>query len=112
MPLPAKIWYAVSNHQEQCLLDVNTCRKWLGYSCSAHKIKKSSLDTNNKKIIIENHKKDITVSINNIWYRYSKGAQDLLKGVKLQAKAGEILAILGENGTGKSTLLSVISGSG
>lgn len=39
----------------------------------------------------------------------SYGAHDVLKGIDLHIQEGKITAIIGSNGTGKSTLLSVIS---
>ena len=36
--------------------------------------------------------------------------KEILKGVNLEIKTGEIHAIMGPNGTGKSTLSSVIMG--
>ncbi len=45
--------------------------------------------------------KNLRVSINN---------KEILKGVNLEVKPGEVHAIMGPNGTGKSTLASVISG--
>lgn len=45
--------------------------------------------------------KNLKVSINN---------KEILKGIDLEVKAGEVHAIMGPNGTGKSTLASVIAG--
>ncbi len=45
--------------------------------------------------------KNLRVSINN---------KEILKGVNLEVRPGEVHAIMGPNGTGKSTLASVISG--
>jgi len=45
--------------------------------------------------------KNLHVSIN---------GKEILKGINLEVKAGEVHAIMGPNGTGKSTLASVIAG--
>ncbi len=45
--------------------------------------------------------KNLRVSINN---------KEILKGINLEVRAGEVHAIMGPNGTGKSTLASVIAG--
>ena len=46
--------------------------------------------------------KNLHVSINN---------KEILKGVNLEVRAGEVHAIMGPNGNGKSTLANVIAGS-
>ena len=50
------------------------------------------------------------VNLCEVHFRYEKESTDVLKGLNLTAYKGEILSILGSNGVGKSTLLSVISG--
>ena len=42
--------------------------------------------------------------------RVSIEEKEILKGVNLEVKGGEIHAIMGPNGTGKSTLSSAIMG--
>ena len=50
------------------------------------------------------------ISLEEVWFRYEKESPDILKSVSLKAYPGELLCILGGNGTGKSTTLSVLSG--
>ena len=49
-----------------------------------------------------------TLEIKNLWAKVPE--KDILKGVDLVIKTGEVHAIMGPNGTGKSTLSSVIMG--
>ncbi|MCD6660261.1 MAG: Fe-S cluster assembly ATPase SufC [Lentimicrobium sp.] len=48
------------------------------------------------------------LSIKNL--RVSINGKEILKGINLEVKPGEVHAIMGPNGTGKSTLASVIAG--
>ena len=50
------------------------------------------------------------MELREVWFRYEKDSPDILKGVSLRAYPGELLCILGGNGTGKSTTLGILSG--
>lgn len=45
-----------------------------------------------------------------IFFRYEKNGRDVLRGLNLTVKKGEIYCILGGNGTGKTTALSILCG--
>lgn len=53
---------------------------------------------------------DVSLKLKDVCFRYEKNEKDILKGVNAEIKKGEIFGILGANASGKSTLLSVISG--
>ncbi len=50
------------------------------------------------------------LELEEVWFRYEKKEQDVLKGLSLQAYPGEFLAVLGGNGAGKSTALALAAG--
>lgn len=50
------------------------------------------------------------LNINNLHAQIEEDGKQILKGLNLEVKAGEIHAIMGPNGAGKSTLASVLSG--
>jgi energy-coupling factor transport system ATP-binding protein len=49
------------------------------------------------------------VNLKNLWFTYP-GGQEVLKDVSLDIKEGEFVALLGENGAGKSTMLRQLTG--
>lgn len=50
------------------------------------------------------------LTLKDVWFRYEKSAPDVLRGMSFTAHAGEITAILGGNGAGKSTALALMLG--
>jgi len=51
-----------------------------------------------------------TISLRNITYRYPSSKEFTLKGIDLEIKPGEMVAIAGSSGAGKSTLVDLILG--
>ena len=50
----------------------------------------------------------IEIELNNIKKNY--GLKNVLDGVSFEIKTGEKIALIGDNGSGKSTILKIISG--
>ena len=49
-----------------------------------------------------------TIELKEVWKRF--GRQDVLSGVNWQAEGGELVALMGVNGAGKTTVLRILSG--
>jgi len=45
-----------------------------------------------------------------VWFRFDREGKDILRSANLCAREGEILAILGGNGSGKTTFLRLAAG--
>ena len=56
------------------------------------------------------HGKTVAAEMKTVWYRYEKGLPDVLRGTSLRVYEGELFAVLGGNGTGKTTMLRVLAG--
>ena len=50
----------------------------------------------------------IEIELNNVKKNY--GLKNILDGINFEVKTGERIALVGENGSGKSTVLKIISG--
>ena len=56
------------------------------------------------------HGSEIALELRDVFFRYERNAPDVLRGLSLSVYENEIFCILGTNGCGKSTTLSVCSG--
>jgi len=102
MPVPMRIYSAVDNDL-MCPVTVRDGREWLShFEVKNYNWKK---DDGEKR---QNQK--LSIELNEVWFRYEKESLDVIKGLSLKAYAGEITAVLGGNGTGKTTALSLIGG--
>ncbi len=80
---------------------VRDAKTWFKKYSKTHSfIQKNCRVADNKEAVIE---------IKDLWFRYEKNSPDIIKGLSLKINKGEIHSIIGGNGTGKSTLLSLIS---
>ena len=55
-------------------------------------------------------KDDIAVEGKELWFTYDRFQPDVIKDLSFKVKKGELYSILGGNGTGKTTTLSLLSG--
>ncbi len=99
MPTPARLFEKLDGEGD-CPLTVKEGRRWLGGFNAVNQIAlKQYAD-----------KKDYVIAAKNIWFKYEKNSDDVLKDFNLKVNRGEIYAIVGGNGAGKTTALNVICG--
>lgn len=121
MPAPMQI-YAGTSSSLCCPLTVSQGRRWLSEELETKdiKIKKegNQEETAEKKTSIfgklaglkkEPEKEIPEIRIKDVWFRYERDLPDVVKGLSLDIKKGEIFAVVGGNGTGKSTAMSLIA---
>ena len=103
LPAPMRIWEAVTTGESKCPVTITNGKAWLEEYSNNHKL----------HLLYEEKIPqcgDTAIQLKNIWFRYEKNSPDIIRGLSLQARFGEFLCILGGNGTGKSTLFSLING--
>lgn len=52
----------------------------------------------------------VSIELRNVWYRYGANEADVLKGVNLKVEAGDMIALVGPSGRGKTTLAKIMMG--
>ena len=104
LPTPMRVHGEVANGLT-CPLTVREGRTWLEeYS------KENTLDSTVIPCDELNENNDVVVEIKDAWFRYEKELPDVVKGFNLSIHKGELFCLVGGNGTGKTTALSLISG--
>lgn len=69
------------------------------------------LSKESKNINVDDKDKSVTIAdLKNLWFKYEKNSDFVLKGLNLEIEKNQFTCVLGGNGSGKSTLLKVISG--
>lgn len=105
LPAPMRIYGAVENTL-QCPLTVREGRAWLEEYSQKNELKPDLIPSAKALAEIDN----AVIEIKDAWFRYQKDMPDVIKGLNVKIEKGELFAIVGGNGTGKTTALSLISG--
>ncbi len=103
MPTAMRVWAAVENDAE-CPVTVREGRDWLTEYASAHPLSELPPEPVRPK------GEETVLSADGLWFKYEKDLPDVVKGLSLTVKKGEFLALLGGNGTGKTTSLKLLAG--
>ena len=103
MPAPMRIWAAVGD-SSTCPVTVREGRDWLGRFAAAHPL--GALPEEQRHA----YPPEAAITARDLWFKYEKDLPDVVKGLSLTVRRGEFLALLGGNGTGKTTSLKLLSG--
>jgi len=106
MPAPMRVYASVPNNLS-CPVTVRDGRLWLDKFAKEHEIEGI---TRQRNAAAPSSSDSPVIELDDVWFRYEKELPDVVKGLSEKVYKGEFLAILGGNGTGKTTTLSLISG--
>lgn len=117
MPSPLQAYAIAYNdglgRELECPVDVRSGRKWITELMDGKKLSVKELKASDEALPVDpqtGKTAEPSINIKDLWFRYSKNDEDVIKGLSLQVYPGELLCIVGGNGTGKTTALSVIAG--
>ena len=105
LPAPMRVFYRTDARGEPPL-SVREGRNWLDKGFDGEKI---SFPEPEKEPPLEEIR-DPALKLREVWFRYEKDSPDVLRGVNLEVPRGSLFALVGGNGTGKSTTLKAACG--
>lgn len=104
MPTPMRVWASVKSALP-CPVTVREGRRWLSAYLESRSPVPPAVPTAN-----DFASNASVLTSDDVWFRYEKAGPYILKGLSLSLHQGELYALLGVNGAGKSTCLRVLSG--
>ena len=125
MPVPMQI-YAGTDSALTCPLTVSEGRQWIREDIEEKGIKKEQIQQANQRLERQGEKNENetagffghlkrqkentppAIQMKDVWFRYEKDSPDVIQDLSLEVKKGEFYALVGGNGTGKSTTLSLL----
>ena len=110
LPTPSKIYNQLNGYLEgasKAPLTVKDCRQWLNDSMDEVTITK--LDDTETEINIDEKDREIAIELKDVYFQYNKISEPTIRDLSFKVYKGEIYSILGGNGTGKSTTLSLVA---
>ncbi len=104
MPTPMRVWAAVPEAGERCPITVREGRDWLSAYAKNHPLGPVPAET------VHSYPPEPVLEADGLWFRYEKDGPDVVRGMSLSLQKGEFTALLGGNGTGKTTALKLLAG--
>lgn len=114
MPVPMQIFASVDS-ELACPLTVSDGRMWMQEYLNLHpevvrgrEIREAQAEETKNRKQGKNKKEKPAIEVKEVWFRYEKESADVIRDLSFQVKKGEFYAVVGGNGTGKSTTLSLL----
>ncbi len=105
MPTPMRIWAATPTERPtDCPVTVAEGRQWLAGIADTIQPQRLPAEP------AHSYPEKPVITADDLWFKYDKDLPDVVKGLSLQVKKGELLALLGGNGAGKTTSLKLLAG--
>ena len=104
LPTPMRVSAAVSD-KEACPVTVREGRAWLEEFSKHTVLNETAIPADTATSA-----GDVVLKLQDVWFRYARELPDVVKGLSLTVRRGELYAIVGGNGTGKTTTLSLLGG--
>lgn len=104
MPTAMRVWAAADKGDTPCPVTVREGRDWLQQYAASHSFVPLPAEKTHS------YTDEPVLRCEELWFRYDKELPDVVKGLSLEVKKGEFLALLGGNGTGKSTSMKLLAG--
>ncbi|MBQ1333176.1 MAG: ABC transporter ATP-binding protein, partial [Lachnospiraceae bacterium] len=108
LPAPVQVFYG-SGAEGDCPLTVREGRSWLTETFAGRTVAKVSLP-DEPETDEDEDEKNAVLRVKEAWFRYEKDSPDIMCGVNFTVPRGQLYAIVGGNGAGKSTTLTAICG--
>ncbi|NLY71641.1 MAG: ATP-binding cassette domain-containing protein [Clostridiales bacterium] len=105
MPTSMQVFSELSN--EGCYpITVREGRNWLTELFKDKILKRVKVDNG----LEESNSGKPVIKLKDVWFRYNREGNDVIKGLSMEVLQGQIFSIVGGNATGKSTALQIIGG--
>lgn len=87
--------------QVEVPLTVREGRAWLAREVAVHPPRRWALPAGEA---CDSASARVAVELRDVWFRYERDGADVLRGTTLTVPGGSLFAVVGGNGTGKSTM--------
>ncbi len=105
MPAPVRVYTAVANDLE-CPVTVREGRTWLEQISEERAFNENAIPKDTASM----DQGEPAIELSEVWFRYGRDLPDVIKGLSVKVYQGEFFCIMGGNGTGKTTSLSIMTG--